>query len=343
MSTTSTSVWFDNENAALRHCWHPVAACSDLPGEGPLAVTLLGEHWCVVRLDGQLAAFPDACPHRMSPLSAGTIVGDTLRCSYHGFRFAADGRCVEIPAVDAQLPIPTRAGCRPAAAVTERFGLIWLAPEDPVTPLPDVPEHADPDFVRCPLPTADWNAGAAQMVDNFLDLGHFPFLHLGTFGEESDRIVANYSLERRGWQFSTVHRHLTTGLADRTDPAADLRVDERKLTFVYTAPHHVYLRIEYPGNAVRTVSFCHQPVSASTTRLYCTLYRNDIADDDRSRADAVSFQLAVAAEDKTLLERMHRKAVPLDLATEFHSKADRITVEMRRVLADLVATTSASP
>ncbi len=37
-----------------------------------------------------------------------------------------------------------------------------------------------------------------------------------------------------------------------------------------------------------------------------------------------------------LLERLRRKAVPLDLTTEFHTKADKITLEMRRVLRELV-------
>jgi DNA-binding transcriptional LysR family regulator len=41
-------------------------------------------------------------------------------------------------------------------------------------------------------------------------------------------------------------------------------------------------------------------------------------------------------EDKALLERLSRKAVPLDAGAEFHSRADRITLEMRRILRELV-------
>ena len=337
------SGWFDNENAALRHCWHPVAFASDLADDRPLAVELLGERWCVARLSGELTAFPDACPHRLSPLSAGIIEGDTLRCAYHGFRFAADGTCVEIPAVRPDLPIPKAAHCATATEVAEHLGLIWLALDAPIAPLPEVPEHADESFVNCPLPAGDWNASAAQMADNFLDLGHLPFVHLGTFGEADDKLVADYSVDREGWRFEVVHRHLTKALADSMNAGGEYRVVERELLFVFTAPHHVYLRISYAEeDAVLTISFCHQPVNASTTRLYCTDYRNDIADTDEARAEAVAFQLAVAEEDKTLLERIHRKAVPLRAGAEYHSKADRITLEMRRMLADLVAATSGS-
>ena len=45
----------------------------------------------------------------------------------------------------------------------------------------------------------------------------------------------------------------------------------------------------------------------------------------------------LAAADKARLEPIHRKAVPLDITAEYHPKADRITLEMRRMLADLVA------
>ena len=339
------TAWIDNEHPALRRCWHPVARSEDVSEDGPVAVELMGERWCLVRLGGRLAALRDACPHRLSPLSAGTVVGDTLRCAYHGFRFKADGTCVEIPAVDPALPIPARACATAAAAVAESLDLIWLAPEDPLTPLPEVPEHQDASFVNCPLPPLDWNAGAAQMADNFLDLGHLPFVHLATFGDEDDKLVRDYSLERDGWRFTASHRHFTKALSDSTGADAGsksgYKTVERELLFVFTAPHHVYLRIGYPEEGVvLTISFCHQPVNATTTRLYCTDYRNDTPDEPDAIAEAVGFQLAVAAEDKTLLERIHTKAVPLAPGAEYHSKADRITLEMRRMLADLAATVS---
>ena len=339
MTEPANASWIDNEHPALRRCWHPVARSADV-GDEPVAVDVLGERWCLVRLGGEIAALRDACPHRFSPLSAGTVEGDTLRCAYHGFRFAADGTCVEIPAVDPDLPIPARACATAAAGVAESLDLVWLAPEDPITPLPEVPEHRDDSFVNCPLQPSDWNAGAAQMADNFLDLGHLPFVHLGTFGDPDDKLVRDYKMERDGWRFTASHRHFTKALADSTSPGEEFKVVERELLFVFTAPHHVYLRIGYPEEGmVLTISFCHQPVDADTTRLYCTDYRNDIADDPDEIAGAVAFQEAVAAEDKTLLERIATKAVPLSAGLEYHSKADRITLEMRRMLADLTTAT----
>ena len=58
-----------------------MARSADFGDDGPVTVDLLGERWCLVRLGGELAALRDPCPLRYSPLSAGTIVGDTLRCA----------------------------------------------------------------------------------------------------------------------------------------------------------------------------------------------------------------------------------------------------------------------
>ncbi len=328
--------WFTNEHPALRRCWHPVARSADV-GESPVAVELLGEHWCVVRLNGMLTALPDRCPHRFSPLSAGRVVEGTLECAYHGYRFGPDGHCVEIPAQSPSLPIPPRAHCQPAHGVCDHLGLVWVAIEAPVVDLPKVPEHHDPGFVQCPLPPLDWHASAAQMTDNFLDQGHFPFLHLNTFGAVDDRVVPDYELERSGLGFTVRHTHKTKALAESHPGAAQTRIIEREDLLVYTAPHHVYLRINYTSeNAVLTISFCHQPVNETTTRLFCTDYRNDIADTANERQQTADFQMAVAAEDKALLERVRRKGVPLDVMAEVHTKADRITLEMRRILHELV-------
>ncbi len=85
------------------------------------------------------------------------------------------------------------------------------------------------------------------------------------------------------------------------------------------------------------------PVDRDLTRVYVTDYRNDIADEPGAIADAVAFQMAVGAEDREILERIRSKAVPLDPTVEFHSRADRITLEMRRVLRDLVELAASPP
>jgi hypothetical protein len=54
-------------------------------------------------------------------------------------------------------------------------------------------------------------------------------------------------------------------------------------------------------------------------------------------ADAIDYQGKVMLEDLAIQERYVAKEMPLDLSEEVHTRADRITVELRRALADLLA------
>ena len=327
----------DNVHPALRSCWHPVCRSTDVADGAVVPVRLLGEAWAVARIDGVLAAFVDRCPHRMAPLSAGTVVDAALQCAYHGYRFGADGRCVAIPALGENAHIPPRAALTMASAVTERYGLVWMAIDPPVVDLIDVPEWDDPSFTVVALPTLDWNAGAAQMTDNFLDLAHFPYLHPATFGDAAATVVRDYAVQRDGFTFTTDYRHVTRhiGVAGAGEEPV---TDERSDTFVYVAPFSIRLRIEYCAeDVVLTIAFFHQPVDATMTSA-CTASTcattSPTGGPPRMRPAPSSWPsrprtVPCSSGSPTSRSRSIR-------SVEVHTRADRITLEMRRILGDLV-------
>src|SRR5262245_56200624 len=91
----------------MAETWVPVAPAADV-STTPAAVEVDGHALVLLRLrtDGPAVAFPDRCPHRLVPLSAGTVDGGRLRCRYHGWEFDGDGACVDLPSLgpDAKLP-----------------------------------------------------------------------------------------------------------------------------------------------------------------------------------------------------------------------------------------------
>ena len=98
----------------LRRFWVPFieAARVERPASDPVEVELLGERLIAYRDgDGRCALIENACPHRGAPLYYGRNEGDGLRCIYHGWKFAADGRCIEMPSEPAN-----RAGKRARAS-----------------------------------------------------------------------------------------------------------------------------------------------------------------------------------------------------------------------------------
>lgn len=349
MSAAPARAVLTNVDPSLRSAWHPVLRVSEL-GDEPVAVRLLGEDWVVVRLDGEIVALADRCPHRLAPLSAGHVdrAGDTevLRCGYHGWCFEASGACTSIPALGPGATLPPRSRATAPADVTEHLGLVWIAPEPPRAPLPDAPiaEHELDRFLTGALPALHPTASAGLLIDNFLDVAHFPFVHAATIGDEDGTEVGEIDLTRDG-------PHLTVRSAqrfpNREDPGVEAGIrpllQTRHVTYRYTAPFAAWLRIDYEeAGGCNVITFFIQPVDADRCTIYASVHRDDL-DGDAARMDAaVEFEHAVTAEDLVVQEAFHERSIPLDLTAEVHTRADRMTVELRRILKDFVAEAESS-
>jgi vanillate O-demethylase monooxygenase subunit len=92
---------------------------------------------------------------------------------------------------------------------------------------------------------------------------------------------------------------------------------------------------------VNVIGFFIQPQTEERCRLYTTLWRNDLEDDPAAAASSIAFEQEVLNEDLAVQSRYDLLSLPLDLRTEVHTRADRNTMELRRVLAELVAATEA--
>jgi phenylpropionate dioxygenase-like ring-hydroxylating dioxygenase large terminal subunit len=315
-----------------------VARSADVTDE-PVQVTLLGEPFVLVRLDATLVAFADRCPHRLAPLSAGCVVRGELQCGYHGWRYNRSGACVAIPALGPDAAIPSRARLNTPHAVSEHGGLVWVAPETPVVELAPLAELHDPAFRWGTLAPATVDASAGVLLDNFCDVAHFPFLHARTIGSDAAIEVSNISVEvdGDGWIASYADEQL---FANREDPAVARgerpELQHRRVTYEYRAPFMASIRIDYveaPGTNI--IVFAAQPETSTRCRVYTAIGRNDLAD-DAALGDALAFEQRILDED---LAFQHGAELPfsLDPRAEVHTRADRFTLEIRRILSRLVA------
>jgi len=178
------------------------------------------------------------------------------------------------------------------------------------------------------------------MLDNFCDIAHFPFLHAATIGTEESETF-DFTVERRGLGMYVHARH---PFPNREDPgvAQGVRplVQHRKLEYRFTAPFSICLRIDYEeAGGTNVLDFYVQPQDDEHCRIYTTVHRNDLEGDETRLAECVAFERKVVDEDLGLQERYRDKRLPLDVTAEVHVKADRMTIELRRILAELVAPT----
>lgn len=149
----------------LEMAWHPVLPAERLADGVPAAVRLLGRDLVVARVgNGSIAALADRCLHRSTPLSLGAVVERGVRCVGHGWVWAPDGTCAEIPGQGAP-SLPARARIA-TFATREAAGLVWARLDDRA-PWP-LPEPAGPARGAVTLPVA--GVGAMRRIEHLLEL-----------------------------------------------------------------------------------------------------------------------------------------------------------------------------
>lgn len=159
----------------LRRFWQPVYHAVDIEPGRAKPLRILGESFTLYRGDaGALHLVDPICPHRGTRLSLGHVEGEAIRCSYHGWKFECDGRCVEQPAEESRFADKIRIRSYP---VREYLGLVfaYLGEGEP----PEFPLY--PEFERfeglLELDTYVRNCNYFQNVDNAMDQSHLGFVH----------------------------------------------------------------------------------------------------------------------------------------------------------------------
>jgi vanillate O-demethylase monooxygenase subunit len=320
-----------NTSPVWRRAWHAVAHAEDVTGQAPLQVRVAGDDWVLARLDGQLAAFADQCPHRLAPLSAGQVSRAAdgtarLSCGYHGWRYDAAGRCDLIPSLGRDASISKRARLRPAHGVTEAYGLVWLAPQAPLAPLPAFGEWAAPGMTCTRSRTLRTRASAGQLVDNFLDAAHFPFVHAASFGVTDEEPLAAGDIAAGPWR--------VTGVFDTPYRDGGVVVSHR-VTKTAGPSGTAHVRLELPGVTIGILLAC-QPEADGSTQVFKLICRSDIDGDAGRLAQFVKEEDQILAEDLAILERYSSGLLPLDPRAEVHTRADRLSVAWRRLMAGAV-------
>ena len=68
--------------------WVRLCGVSEAPAEGQvMEAEAQGTSLCLARVNGELAALDNWCPHRQGPISQGWIEGNTVVCPWHAWSF----------------------------------------------------------------------------------------------------------------------------------------------------------------------------------------------------------------------------------------------------------------
>lgn len=320
-----------NPDPVLLNDWHPVAISQQIATGAVTATDLLDTRLALWRdSGGVLHAWEDRCPHRGTRLSMGSLHNDTLRCAYHGWTFGSEGRCKHIPA----LPALGEANLKAQVAtfnVRERHGLVWVCLGMPAQPEPPrFPEFADAALRKVWCGPYDVQSSGPRIVENFLDMAHFAFVHEGILGAQEQAAIADYTVESfddadygsgvwakqcRAWQ-PQASKAATGG----SDIEYSYRA-VRPLTAVLT---------KHPPDSVReAIALMLQPLTETTTRVWIILALNDFTSSDD---DLRAFQDTIFLQDQPILESQSPAKLPLIPGAEVSVVCDRMSLAYRAYL-----------
>jgi phenylpropionate dioxygenase-like ring-hydroxylating dioxygenase large terminal subunit len=340
--------------AFLRNCWY-AAAWSHEIGRSLFARTILGEPLVFYRTEGgPPAALLDRCPHRLLPLSKGTLKGDTVECGYHGLTFDCAGACVRAPGQE-RIPPAARARSYPVA---EHLGMVWVWPGD--SALADTAKLFDqlPQWAESQKPAPAWGlncgpythvkANYQLLTENLVDPAHVSFVHKSTLGTAA---MADIPIET-----TQIGDTLLVTRWTLDSPAAPIlqrfgkwtgNVDRWQYYYLYPPSIAVVdFGSDRPGmehgeaardRGVRIYS-CHflTPETEGATHYFWLQLRNFASTDESVSRDITAQFIMAFDEDKGVLEAIQLAEQQPCVEQRVKLALDAGSVRLRRTVARLI-------
>ena len=293
--------------------------------EQPRPFLLLDEHLVAFRDREGVVVFNDLCIHRGTALSLGSITDGRLTCPYHGWEYDRTGACVHIPSLPSGGSIPRKARAVVYRA-EERYGMVWVALDEPVAPIPDWPHVTDGDSAYESFLAGRWvwKSSAGRAIENGMDFSHFNFVHKGLTVLADGPIIKEHTV-----------REVPGGMAYEYDDSLITRKYRVHIPFVLHDE-----KVQRDG-ATSVVTIIATPRTSTTTEVYTFTTRNHASAVALKGAGQVQDREAVRVaieevfdQDRRIVESQRPEQIPTELRDELHLKVpDANAIMYRRLLS----------
>jgi phenylpropionate dioxygenase-like ring-hydroxylating dioxygenase large terminal subunit len=227
--------------------------------------------------------------------------------------------------------VQCRLGEKPLA-VQSRHGYLWVCPSGrPARALFDFPEYDEPSRRLVDCGGIGVAVSGLRVIENFLDMAHFPFVHAGCLGAVPHTEVAKYQVQvdaASGEIWATDCRFWQP----RASAAHDGSGSEVLYKYRVMQPFSAMLyKSSARAGALDAIGLFLQPIDdehvIAHTLLACF-------DDSSSDAELIAFQHTIFGQDKPVLENHAFKRMPLEGRAETPTRGDTTSVTYRRWLRE---------
>lgn len=313
------------DDPILLNDWHAVLSVAELTARNNVAgARLLGEDIVIWRAGQRILAWKDLCVHRGTRLSLGEVLADhTLQCPYHGWTYDAEGKCLRIPAHPEQKP-PTKARTFTYQAAVA-YDMVWVCLGEPAYPIPVFEEWADDSYRKILCGAYEFQAAGPRMVENFLDVAHFPFVHENILGTQERPEIPDYDVicDENGITATDIR-------VFQPNPDGSHIPNWVSYTYKVYRPLVAYFRKE--AEEKFAILLMVTPIEEVKSLMWmCMVMTQADSSDDMLRA----FQDEIAYQDLPIVQSQRPELLPLDLQAELHLRSDKTAIAYRRWLNDL--------
>lgn len=211
-ASTIPSDWYHGEESmksdlrnVFERTWNLVGRQDQVGNPGDYFTARIGnENLLFVRdLEGTLRGFFNVCRHRAGPLATGAGNTRALRCQYHAWTYALDGKLQSVPEFQGVQNFEFEK-CKLPEVQVRAWGPLIFAAIDPAMSFEEFAGTAPDDLKNCHLDqmqffmTKDYHLKAnwKVYVDNYLEGYHLPSVH-PELCRELD--YANYRVDTFRW------------------------------------------------------------------------------------------------------------------------------------------------
>lgn len=210
------------------------------------------------------------------------------------------------------------------------YGYVWTSLGNPPKELFPIPEYAEADRKNMSCGSIGLAVSAPRAVENFLDMGHFPYVHTDILGAEPHTEVKEYDVEvseERDEVLATRCRFIQPRAAKSATSAMEVE-------YVYRVPHPfcsvLYKSCPEDESRRDVIAIFLQPMTEERCRAHLL---QSMIDSESTITDLRRFQQTIFGQDKPILENQYPKRLPLDPRAETPIRADKSAIAYRRWLS----------
>jgi phenylpropionate dioxygenase-like ring-hydroxylating dioxygenase large terminal subunit len=224
----------------------------------------------------------------------------------------ADGRLGE--------PLPVRA----------RYECLWTTLGAPPRELFRLAEADEPDRRVVVCGWVQMRTSGLRLVENFLDMAHFPFIHTDVLGAEPHTEVPRYASEIRR---DVDEVWATNCQFYQPQIVANGPGGMVQLSYRVPSPFVVMLYRVCPSSPDRldAIVMFIQPIEECLCRAQPVMY---LVDDNARHIDLLKFEQVIFLQDRIIVENQRPLLLPLEPRSETPTRADISSVTYRRWLKE---------